>query len=469
MAQRRFKPHMRLALLKSLISLINRLFVWTYGTKYNPLQRSGALTVALLTAVMVSGVYLLFFYSVAEPYASMQTIQNQWYLGRWIRAFHRYTSDAAVLVVIYHSIAMLVQGRSWGRQTLAWLSGVGMMCALFVSGWTGFVMVWDAHGQEIAQEGARLLGLFPVIREDLTASFSGEKPIPGSFFFMNLFLHIAIPLGMVFGLWIHTLKMGNIQIFPRKSIFFLTVVSIILVSILLPAPLLREGDLSSVIHTIPYDIWFSFFLPLSKGMSPMASVLCISIGLAVMLTAIFWSVPKNRKKPASAPASSRLNQFQTSVFLRSTLLSLCILAVVVFGSQVVMNMSKNTSLVRVKIELSNLMRKNCHAPSNGELGGKLQHMRPQQICDEIYTQNYVTIILNKKIVLDQMFSDSSSGISKKRHYFDYPQEAGKVDINVTIVTKTNQGEVINTKELKEVIDLPEGKIRLVSGNNRQSI
>jgi len=130
---------------------VDRFFIWSYGSRYNPLVQSGALAVGLLTAVMISGTYLLFFYSVNEPYESLQSIEQQWYLGKWLRSFHRYASDAALVVVVYHSWKMLAQNRAWGPRTLAWLSGILMLCAFFISGWTGFVMVWDLHGQYVAQ------------------------------------------------------------------------------------------------------------------------------------------------------------------------------------------------------------------------------------------------------------------------------------------------------------------------------
>jgi hypothetical protein len=67
-----------------------------YGPAHNPLYRSGTLTVALLLILIATGLYLLLFYRIGAPYASVARITEQAWLGRWIRTAHRLAADAAV-------------------------------------------------------------------------------------------------------------------------------------------------------------------------------------------------------------------------------------------------------------------------------------------------------------------------------------------------------------------------------------
>jgi quinol-cytochrome oxidoreductase complex cytochrome b subunit len=113
-------------------------------------------------------------YRVGAPYESVQAIQAQALAGRWLRALHRYAADVAVLAAALHVFRMWAQGRSWGPRTLAWLSGLVLLFLLFVSGWTGYVMVWDEHALILAREGARLLDALPVFAEPLARAFSGS-------------------------------------------------------------------------------------------------------------------------------------------------------------------------------------------------------------------------------------------------------------------------------------------------------
>jgi ubiquinol-cytochrome c reductase cytochrome b subunit len=99
---------------------LNRL----YGWRYNPLYHSGALVLALFVVLLVTGIYLLFFYHITAPYESIVAIDRHIWLGRWTRGVHRYASDAAVVAAAFHALRMFVQGRTWGPRTLAWVSGL---------------------------------------------------------------------------------------------------------------------------------------------------------------------------------------------------------------------------------------------------------------------------------------------------------------------------------------------------------
>jgi len=70
----------------------NRLHTW----KHNPLYHSGALAVASFAVLLVTGLYLLLFYRIGAPYASVERITEQALAGRWIRSLHRYVSDLAI-------------------------------------------------------------------------------------------------------------------------------------------------------------------------------------------------------------------------------------------------------------------------------------------------------------------------------------------------------------------------------------
>src|SRR5690606_15534746 len=138
-----------------------------YGSRYNPLYRSGTATVYLLLVLLLTGLYLLLFYRVGSPWASVERISGQAWLGRWIRGVHRFAADLALITAAVHAFRMFAQERSWGRRTLPWVSGVGLFGLILVSGWTGYVMVWDDFGRLLAVEGARILDLLPLFSEPL--------------------------------------------------------------------------------------------------------------------------------------------------------------------------------------------------------------------------------------------------------------------------------------------------------------
>ena len=285
--------------LEYLVESLDRIFDRLYSSKYNPLHRTGTLASLCLTVALVTGVYLLFVYEIGRPYESMAGIQRDVFLGRWIRALHRYVSDAAVVAVLIHVLRLLVQGKTWGPRALAWITGVLLVGMMFLSAVTGFVLVWDEFGQKLAVAGAKILRLLPLFPEPPDRAFVGDKPVAAPFFFMNLFLHVAIPLGMIGFLWLHTSRLARAAWFPERRVVWWTLVGLVALSMLWPAPLPPAADLLTIPGRVSTDWFYGFWLPLAQG-SPVAG-LGISGLLAGLLLAVPWLVrPKKDRRPSAA-------------------------------------------------------------------------------------------------------------------------------------------------------------------------
>ena len=214
---------------------LNRL----YGWRLNPLYQSGTIVILLFLVLLATGLWLLLFYRIGAPWDSVARLTANPWTGNWVRGLHRYSSDAAVVATVVHASRMVAQGRSWGPRVLAWVSGVVLLGLLFVCGVTGFVMVWDGFGAELALEGARIVDTLPILSEPISRAFVGERPIQGVFFFLNLFLHIAIPLAMGLGLWLHVSRLARPVLLPPRALargIVLLLLAVALVSPLSMAP-----------------------------------------------------------------------------------------------------------------------------------------------------------------------------------------------------------------------------------------
>jgi ferredoxin len=279
--------------LAALLGAVDRLFDAVYSSAYNPLYRTGTLAALCLTVALVTGVYLLFVYDTALPWASMAAIQGDLLLGRWIRALHRYASDVAAVAVALHVLRLLVQGKTWGPRALAWITGVLLAGMMFVSALTGFVLVWDQLGQKLAVAGAKMLRLLPLFPEPPDRSFVGDRPVPAPFFFMNLFLHVAVPLGMVGFLWLHTTRLARAAWFPERRVVVGTLAGLVLLSLAWPAPLPPAADLLAIPGRVDADWFYAFWLPLAHG-SPAAGLAAGAI-LTALLLAVPWLLRPSRR------------------------------------------------------------------------------------------------------------------------------------------------------------------------------
>jgi ferredoxin len=278
--------------LASALEAIDRVFDAAYSSAFNPLHRAGTLAVLFLTIALVTGVYLLFVYEIGRPYDSVLSIQRDVVLGRWIRALHRYASDAAVVAVALHVLRLVVQGKTWGPRVLAWVTGVLLVGMMMLSAMTGFVLVWDRFGQALAAAGAKMLRVLPLFPEPPDRAFVGDAPMPSQFFFMNLFLHVAIPLGMVAFLWLHTGRLARAAWFPERRVTIGAVVGLVVLAIAWPAPLPVPADLLALPGRMPADWFYAFWLPLADA-SP-ATGLAVAAVLTGLLVGVPWVLRPSR-------------------------------------------------------------------------------------------------------------------------------------------------------------------------------
>ena len=263
-----------------------------YGHAWNPLYQSGTVAVGMLLVLIGTGLYLLLFYRLGAPSASVGRMAADPWLGAWIRGLHRYATDVFLLAAAVHALRMFAQGRSWGARTLAWVSGlvlfgVGLLCA-----WTGFVMAWDSFGERLAREGGRLLDVLPVFSEPLSRIFAGDAPVPSAFFFVNMFIHIAVPLAMGAGLWLHVSHLARPALLPPRRVLWGIIGALMVAAVVIPAPLGAPADPFTLAPATPTDLIVAWWLPISERLSPGAVWSAV-----LVLTATALLVPRFARQP----------------------------------------------------------------------------------------------------------------------------------------------------------------------------
>ena len=277
-----------------------------YGWRWNPLYQSGALVVVCLAVLLVTGLYLIFFYRIGSPYESMVRLDGQAWGGRWIRSLHRYAADAAVIAAAVHALRMFCQGRSWGPRALAWVSGVFLLLLLYVCGWTGYVMVWDAHGQLLATGGARLLDALPLFSQPVSRTFAGDGPLPSAFFFMNLFLHIAVPVGLAIFLWLHVSRVARPVLLPPRPLVWTSVGLLAAAAILLPVPLGPSANLLRFPGEVGLNVLYAFWLPVADSVPPVWVWIVGGAAAITLLAVPLMTRPREDRRPPPSFVSSRL-------------------------------------------------------------------------------------------------------------------------------------------------------------------
>ncbi len=255
----------------------------------NPLYHTGTITIFLLIFITITGVYLLMFYQFGfeVSYLAVSIVERS-YVGRIIRAAHRYASDLALIMALLHAWRMFFMDRFRGPRWLAWVTGMVMAVAIWFTGVTGYWMVADVRAQAINQVFVDLIARLPNGDPIILNHLTPLSETSGWVLFVTLFfIHIGLPLTLIFFIWLHIKRLQRGKILPPRYWIWLSLGFTAVASILLPVGMLPKHNLVQLPGTMKLDLWYLVGLPLALHMQPSVFWALNFLVLAV-LTAIPW-------------------------------------------------------------------------------------------------------------------------------------------------------------------------------------
>ena len=271
-----------------------------FGPAANPLSQLGALGWFFYWIVAVSGIYLYVFFDtgVHDAYASVERITHgQWYVGGVMRSLHRYASDALVIVVLAHLLVEWAHDRLRGPRWFAWTTGVALLWLLFAAGITGYWVVWDDLAHYVALATSEWLDALGLFGQPIAHNFVDDSTLSGRFFTLMVFIHIAVPLIMLFAMWIHIQRVSRPAVNPPRALALGTLAALLALSLAKPAVSGPPADLSRVPADVALDWFYLGFLPLKDRLSGGVTWAVVAAGTLVLLLAP-W-LPR-RRRPAVA-------------------------------------------------------------------------------------------------------------------------------------------------------------------------
>lgn len=252
----------------------------------NPLAQLGAVACLLLVVLSISGIYLyaVFDTSATGAWQSIDTLSRQQpFPGGWLRSVHRYAADGFLVVTVLHLVRELLLGRSTRFRRFTWLTGVPLLVFLYVSAIGGFWLNWDKLGQYSALATAELLDLVPLLAAALTRNFVNAGAVSDRLFSLLIFIHIGIPLLMLFGLWFHLQRIHRPKVVPARSLLVGVAGTLALLAAFAPVSSQQPADLSVVPAALALD-WILLHLhPLADAISPGLVLVLIVVALLILL------------------------------------------------------------------------------------------------------------------------------------------------------------------------------------------
>ncbi|MEI6720253.1 MAG: cytochrome b N-terminal domain-containing protein, partial [Betaproteobacteria bacterium] len=198
-----------------------RTFDATFGSAANPLRHLGALGFMFFWWLAISGIYLYAALdtSVDGAWRSIDALsREQWYLGGLLRSLHRYCADAFMVVTLLHLAREFLLGRHSGFRRFSWLTGVPLPLFVFACGIGGFWLTWDQLGQFSALATAEFFDWLPFFASPLTRNFLDAASVSDRLFSLFVFVHLGVPLLLLFGLWFHIQRIAHADVFPPRTL-----------------------------------------------------------------------------------------------------------------------------------------------------------------------------------------------------------------------------------------------------------
>jgi len=248
-----------------------RRFDAAFGSACNPLRQLGALGFLAFWLLAVTGVYLYtgLETSVSGAWESIERLsREQPYFGGVLRSMHRYAAGAFVVFTVLHIVREWLHGHYRGFRRYSWLTGVPLVPLLFASAIGGFWLQWDQLGQFSAIATAELLDALPLLGAALARNFLTDAAVSDRLFSLLIFVHVGLPVLLVFGLWFHVQRITRAAVFPPLVLAAGSVAALVTLSIVAPVTSHPRADLASVPVALELDWLLLFVHPLTYATSP---------------------------------------------------------------------------------------------------------------------------------------------------------------------------------------------------------
>lgn len=256
-----------------------------FGAAGNPLKQLGALAFLLLWLLALSGVilYAVLDTSAAGAYASIEALsQDRFSVGSALRGLHRYGADAFVLVMLLHLVRECMLRHERGFRRYAWTTGVVLLPLAYASAIGGFWLHWDRLGQYSAQATAEWLDALPFLASPLARNFL-DGAVSDRLFSLFVFVHLGLPLLLVFVAWAHVQRLARPAVFPRRALAAGTLLALLALAFALPVQGQGAAELGSAPQRLALDWLLLFVHPLADVTSAEATWFLLAAALAGLL------------------------------------------------------------------------------------------------------------------------------------------------------------------------------------------
>lgn len=260
-----------------------------FSQKYNPFYYHGALPNFFLWCLFLSGLLLFVYYTptLEKAYQTVSYITLELPYGNAFRSIHRYAADGMMIFVMLHLFRVWFTDRYREYRILPWITGVILLTITFIVGLTGYLMIWDQEAVNLTYATVNLLKSLPFgMGVPLSEFMMGGKIITDYTLTTMLFLHLGIPVLLMFFLWMHYLRITRPVTDAPLPLNILMLGGLFLIASRIPVGLGEAPHLTSISNDLDLDILYAWpQLLLVDGVNSgwvWLFVLSVPVGLLVL-------------------------------------------------------------------------------------------------------------------------------------------------------------------------------------------
>lgn len=264
-----------------------------FGPEWNPARQLGTVAFYFFWIAAGTGIFIYIFFDTAVDgaYRSVEYMTHeQWYLAGVMRSLHRYSSDGMVLAMALHLLREWSFDRYRGVRWYAWFTGVPIIWLLYASGLSGYWLVWDQLAQYVALASMEWLDVLGIFGEPVATNFLAQGSLTDRFFTLLVFIHIFVPLFLLFMMWIHVIRVSQPRINPPRGVAIGLSLMLVALSLIKPAISHGPADLGLIPQDLNLDWFYMLFYPVFDAWGGLA-LWALAVGGSVVLALLPWLPP----------------------------------------------------------------------------------------------------------------------------------------------------------------------------------
>ena len=159
----------------------------------------GFITFFLFMVLVVTGIYLMFFYapSIERAYTDIQALETSITFGMLMRNMHRWAAHLMVISVFLHLCRVFFTGGYKRPREFNWVIGVILWVLTLVLSYTGYLLPWDQLAYWAVTVGTNIAGVTPLIGDQVRLILLGAMEAGPDALVRFYALHIALLPGVM--------------------------------------------------------------------------------------------------------------------------------------------------------------------------------------------------------------------------------------------------------------------------------